>query len=169
MLSEKDYDKFIEEGTNLNYWQPPCNKTKEEIICRMKLDNSKFMTHLDFFEAFEHGQRKFNNLDFENLEGFSNKDFSGVEFEGCFFALDFRNSNLTNSKFIGCNVKTTDFRQTNLTNALMKNCCIEGAMFKDAIIDNFQFVENYCFGSASGQEDFEKYFVHIGEDMKSKI
>jgi len=33
------------------------------------------MTHLEFFEAFEQGQRKFNNLDFEDLEGFSDKDF----------------------------------------------------------------------------------------------
>jgi len=38
------------------------------------------MTHLEFFEAFEKGQRKFKNLDFfEDLEGFSNKNFSGVE------------------------------------------------------------------------------------------
>ena len=119
------------------------------------------MTHLEFFEAFEKGQKKFDNLDFENLEGFSNKDFSGVEFEGCFFALDFRNSNLTNAKFIGCNVKTTDFRQANLTNALMKYCCVDGAMFKGAKTNGFQFVENYCQGTVSGQEDFEKYFVHI--------
>jgi len=119
------------------------------------------MTHLDFFEAFERGQRKFNNLDFENLEGFSDKDFSGAEFENCFFALDFRNSNLTNSKFFECNVKTTDFRQAILTNALMKNCCVEGAMFKGAKTEGFQFIENYCFGSSSGQEDFERYFKHI--------
>ena len=141
---------------------------QEAQVGKLATEGDKFMTHLDFFEAFEKGQRKFNDLDFENLEGFSNKDFSGVEFEGCFFALDFRNSKLTDSKFIGCNVKTTDFRQANLTNALMRNCCVEGAMFKGAQTDGFQFIENYFMGSESGQEDFEKYFIHIGEDMKPK-
>jgi len=119
------------------------------------------MTHLEFFEAFEKGERKFNNLDFENFEDFSNRNFSDVEFNNCFFALDFRNSNLTNSKFIECNIKTTDFREANLTNALMINCCVEGAMFKGAKTDGFQFVENHCFGIVLRQEDFGKYFVHI--------
>ena len=45
------------------------------------------MTHLEFFEAVKKGHKKFNDLDFENLEGFSNRDFSGVEFEGCFLLL----------------------------------------------------------------------------------
>jgi uncharacterized protein YjbI with pentapeptide repeats len=116
------------------------------------------MTCLEFFEAFEKGQRKFNDLDFEELDGFSNRDFSGVEFSGCFFALDFRNSNLSNAKFIGCNVKTTDYRQTNLTNALMKNCCIEGTMFEGAITDGFQFIENYFCGCVLDQEDFKRKF-----------
>ena len=119
------------------------------------------MTHLEFFEAFEKGQRKFDNLDLEDLEGFSDKDFSGVEFENCFLNLDFRNSNLSNSKFIGCNVKCADFRQTDLTNALMENCSVESAMFKGAKTDGFQFIENYFCGNASEQEDFEKYFIHI--------
>jgi hypothetical protein len=33
------------------------------------------MTYLEFFEAFEKGQRKFNDLDFEKLDGFSNRLF----------------------------------------------------------------------------------------------
>ena len=126
------------------------------------------MTYLEFFEAFEQGQRKFNNLDFEDLEGFSNKDFSGVEFENCFLDLDFRNSDLSNSKFTACNIKCIDLRQTNLTNALIKNCCVESAMFKGAKTDGFQFIENYCFGSTIEQGDFEKYFIHTTADILEK-
>jgi uncharacterized protein YjbI with pentapeptide repeats len=117
------------------------------------------LTCLEFFEAFEKGHRKFNDLEFEELDGFSNKDFSGVEFTGCFFALDFRNSNLSKSKFVRCNVKTSDFRQANLTNALMKNCSIESAMFEGAITDGFQFIENYCYGCVLDQEDFERSLI----------
>ena len=119
------------------------------------------MTHVEFFEAFKKGQKKFNSLDFEDLDGFSNKDFSGIEFEGCFLNLDFRNSNLSNSKFIGCNIKCADFRQTNLTNALIKNCCVESAMFKGAKTNGVQFIDNYFCGSTIEQNDFEKYFMHI--------
>jgi len=119
------------------------------------------MTNLEFFEAFEQGHRKFDNLDFEDFGGFSEKDFSGVEFENCFLNLDFRNSNLSNSKFITCNVKCADFRQANLTNALMKNCSVESAMFKGAKIDGFQFIENYFCGSIIEQGAFEKYFLNL--------
>ncbi len=118
------------------------------------------MTHSAFFEAFGKGQRKFDNLDFEYLEGFSNKDFSDVEFENCFLFLDFRNSNLSNAKFISCNIKEIDLRNTNLTNALIKNCLVESAMFKGAKTDGFRFIDNYYFGVTVGQEEFERDFIH---------
>lgn len=40
----------------------------------------------------------------------------------------------------------------------MKNCLVESAEFTGAIIDGFEFVENYYFGTAVGQVDFEKIF-----------
>ncbi len=41
------------------------------------------------------------------------------EFNGCFLFLDFKNSNLTNSKFISCNIKTADFRGANLKQTIV--------------------------------------------------
>jgi hypothetical protein len=118
------------------------------------------LTHIDFFEAYKKGQRHFLDLGFEYLDGFSNKDFSDIIFEGCFLYLDFRNSNLTNSKFIGCNIKEIDLRNSNLTNALMTNCLVECAMFKGATVDGFKFLENYYYGLTLGQEEFNDKIVH---------
>lgn len=120
------------------------------------------MTVEEFFKAYKNGQRYFSDLDFEYAEGFANNDFSDVVFEGCFLYLDFRNTNLTNAQFISCNIKEIDLRKANLTNALMKNCLVESAMFKDAIVDNFKFVENYYYGLTLGQKEFDEKLIHQG-------
>ena len=83
------------------------------------------MTNIEFFEAYNNGQRHFQKLDFEYCEGFSGKDFSDAIFDGCLLYVDFRKSNLTNAKFIRCNIKDIDLRQSNLTNALITNCLVE--------------------------------------------
>lgn len=114
------------------------------------------MTHFEFFEAYNNGQRYFKGLDFEYLDGFSNKDFSDIIFERCFLYVDFRGSNLTNAQFIECNIKEIDLRNTYLTNAFMKNCLVESAMFKGALTTNFKFVENYYHGLTLGQQDFDE-------------
>jgi Pentapeptide repeats (9 copies) len=131
---------------------------KSYVKCKMKQYNP--LTHIDFFLAFKNGQRHFLDLDFEYLEGFSNKDFSNIIFEGCFLYLDFRYSNLTNSKFINCNIKEIDLRHANLTNALMTNCLVESALFNGAIVDGFKFVDNYYFGLTLGQEEFDNEISH---------
>lgn len=114
------------------------------------------MTHFEFFEAYNNGQRHFLNLDFEYLDGFTNKDFSNVIFESCLLYLDFRGTNLTNAQFISCNIKEIDLRNTNLTNAVMKNCLVESAMFKGALTTDFRFIENYYYGLTLGQQDFDE-------------
>jgi uncharacterized protein YjbI with pentapeptide repeats len=114
----------------------------------------------NFFEAYKSGQRHFIDLEFEYLEGFSNRDFSDIIFENCFLYVDFRNSNLTNAKFIGCNIKEIDLRQANLTSALMTNCLVESAMFKGAVVTGFKFIDNYYYGSTIGREEFEDIIIH---------
>ena len=126
------------------------------------------MTHLDFFEAYKNGQRKFNGLDFEYLDGFSEKDFSNIEFENCFLYIDFRKSNLSNAKFISCNLKEIDLRETNLTNAFMKNCLIESAMFKDAKTNGFVFQDNYYFGHTLKQKDFDTELINSNSQILSQ-
>lgn len=118
------------------------------------------MTQINFFEAYKNGERHFLDLDFEYLEGFSNKDYSDIIFESCFLYLDFRNSNFTNAKFIGCNVKEIDLRQANLTNAFMTNCLVESALFKGAIVNGFKFLDNYYYGQTIGQKEFNNKIIH---------
>lgn len=113
------------------------------------------MTTKEFFEEYKNGQRHFADLDFGYDMGFANKDFPDIIFENCFLYLDFRNSNLTNAKFLSCNIKEIDLRGANLTNAFMTKCLVESAMFKGAIVTNFRFIENYYFGHILNQEDFD--------------
>lgn len=121
------------------------------------------MTVEEFLKAYKNGQRHFRDLDFEYVDGFADKDFSDAIFEDSFLYLDFRNTNLTNTQFIGCNIKEIDLRKANLTNALMKNCLVESAMFKDAIVNNFKFVDNYFYGLTVGQKEFDENFINQGE------
>jgi len=118
------------------------------------------MTATEFFEAYNKGQREFINLDFEYLEGFANRDFSNIVFKDCFLYLDFRNCNFTNAQFIGCNIKEIDLRSSNLTNALMTKCLVECAMFRNAIVDGFRFIENYYYGLTLNQEDFDQNLIN---------
>lgn len=117
------------------------------------------MNSKDFFEAYKRGQRRFLDLDFEYLEGFSNNDFTDIIFENCFLNLNFQNSNLTNAQFLNCNIKDIDLRRANLTNALVKNCSVECAMFKGANVSNFKFIDNYYYGITLGQKDFDDKLV----------
>jgi uncharacterized protein YjbI with pentapeptide repeats len=137
----------------------PCLHKALFVVCNaMKQYNP--LTNIDFFEAYKNGQRRFLDLDFEYLDGFSNKDFSDIVFEGCFLYVDFRNSNLTNAKFIGCNIKEIDLRQANLTNALMTNCLVESALFKGATVNGFKFLDNYYYGLTLGQEEFDEKIIN---------
>jgi uncharacterized protein YjbI with pentapeptide repeats len=121
------------------------------------------MTVAEFFDAFEKGQRHFIGLDFEYEDGFSSKDFSNVTFEKCFLYVDFRNSNLSNSKFIECNIKEIDLRGADLTNSLMTKCLVESAMFKGARVMNFKFEENYYYGLTLGQDDFDTKLINTSK------
>ncbi len=125
------------------------------------------MTVSQFFAAFDAGQRHFTALDFEYEEGFSGKDFSGVIFENCFLYLDFRNSNLYDAQFIGCNIKEIDLRGANLTGAFMTRCLVESAMFRGACTAGFRFVENYCYGVVLNQTDFDEKLAYSGEEHEN--
>jgi uncharacterized protein YjbI with pentapeptide repeats len=114
------------------------------------------MTVSDFLQSYEDGIRYFSKLDFEYEEGFANQDFTDIVFENCFLYVEFCHSNLTNAKFISCNIKEIDLAGANLTNAIMTKCLVESAVFANAIVDGFSFFENYSFGATLEQEDFEK-------------
>lgn len=117
----------------------------------------------EFYEAFDKGQRQFEHWDFSEDDSVAGKDLTGVEFKNCFLFLDFKNTNLTYSKFVRCNIKTADFRGANLTNGFMKNCLVEATMFKGAKVENFQFEENYNFGAIVGPNDFDAFFKDADE------
>ncbi len=117
----------------------------------------------EFLLAYSEGQRHFLNWDFEEDISLKGINLSNVYFEGCFLCLDFRETNLINSKFIGCNMKTADFRGADLTNAIFKECLVESVMFKGTITKNMIFEENYCFGTTVNQDYFENYLKDSDE------
>lgn len=110
----------------------------------------------EFLEAYAKGQRHFKGWDFAEDDSISGQNLSGVIFEGGFLFLNFREANLTDAQFIGCNMKTADFSGANLTNATIKNCLVECTIFKDAITNNLTFQENYYYGITLQQSDFSK-------------
>ncbi len=122
------------------------------------MEDSEYKTIEQLLAAYKAGQRKFDNWDFREDGSTRGMNLTGIEFTNCFLYLDFRDSNLSNSKFIGCNIKTADFRGANLKNALITNCSVESTMFKGANIENFRFEDNYSYGATVGPDDFEELF-----------
>lgn len=60
------------------------------------------------------GERDFRNLDLdERTHDFSRSCLAAADFSGSFVSADFREANLTGSRFNRCNVKTCDFRGAN--------------------------------------------------------
>ena len=128
------------------------------------MNKSDFKSIEELISAYDRGQRKFDNWDFEEDGSVQGLDLRGIEFWNCFLFLDFRNAILTNSKFISCNIKTADFRGANLKNGLIKNCSMESTLFKGAKVENFRFEENYCFGATTRLEDFDELFKESDEN-----
>jgi uncharacterized protein YjbI with pentapeptide repeats len=106
----------------------------------------------DLLDAYEKGERHFTDLCFENGESFEGLNLSGSTFEKSWFCAYFTNTNLSNCKFIDCNIKTTDFRGANLTNALIMQCSVESTRYKGSKMDGFIFENNYFMGNTVGQE-----------------
>ena len=127
------------------------------------MKNRKNKTIEELLNAFFAGQRHFQNWDFDEDGTIKGINLSGIIFEECFLFLDFRDSNLTNTKFIKCNIKTADFRGSDLTHALIKNCSVESTTFKGAKTDNLIFKENYCYGNVVNQKDFDEIFKDSNE------
>ena len=89
-----------------------------------------------------------------------NQKLSGITFKNCFISADFRNSDLTNTKFIKSNIKTSDFRNANLTNALMENVSFEATKFKGAKTNGFIFNDNYSYSANGiGQTEFNDWII----------
>ena len=106
----------------------------------------------DLLHAYEKGERYFTDLSFENCESFEGLNLSGSTFEKSWFCVYFTNTNLSNCKFISCNIKTSDFRGANLTNALITECSVESTRYKGSAMSGFIFENNYCMGNTVGQE-----------------
>lgn len=110
----------------------------------------------EFLSLYNSGQRRFKGL---NIEGdLSNQDLSGVSFEDCFITADFKYADLSNSQFIGGNIKTSDFRYSNLTNAEFMNLAVESTSFDWAKTEGLKFKGNFCYGQVVAESNFEKLF-----------
>jgi uncharacterized protein YjbI with pentapeptide repeats len=112
----------------------------------------------EFIEHYNKGLRLFIGLEFENGESFSGLDISGTTFKNCWFCADFSDTNLTDCKFIECNIKTSNFSNANLTRALINRCSYEATEFHGANITDFRFEENYAYGNDYYLDDFKKIY-----------
>lgn len=118
-------------------------------------------TKEQLLKSYRNGQRRFEGLDMFHVD-LQGENLEGIVFDKCFLMVDFRKCNLTNAKFINGNIKGSDFREANLTNALMERVAFEGTRFESAILDGFQFRENYFHGGSDfGQREFEEWIEDI--------
>ena len=89
-----------------------------------------------------------------------NQKLSGLTFNNCFISANFRNSDLTNTKFIKSNIKTSDFRNANLTDALMENVSFEATRFKGAKTNGFIFNDNFSYSKKGiRQTEFNDWII----------
>jgi len=117
------------------------------------------LTKTEFLKQIKIGIIEFVNIDLENIS-LKGENLENIIFKNCCLSVDFRNSNLTNVKFIKGNIKTSDFRNANLTNVLIENVSFEGTKFKGAITKGLIFNENYCFSKEGiGQQDFNDWII----------
>jgi uncharacterized protein YjbI with pentapeptide repeats len=130
------------------------------------MQNIKSIQHL--LDAYEKGERHFTELSFENGESFEGLNLSGSTFEKSWFCVYFTNTNLSNCKFIGCNIKTSDFRGADLTNALFTECNVESTRYKGSKMGGFIFENNYFMGSVVGQ-DFIVEMLEYEEKIEWKF
>lgn len=111
---------------------------------------SNFMTTAtdiqNIIEKYNEGHRYFLNLDFDKGEKLTRQTLADTTFENCCFSIDFSQTDLTNARFVDCNLKCCDFSSCNLTNTIFENCSLEGAEFKDAKIELTSLNNCYCFG-----------------------
>ncbi|MFI1770318.1 pentapeptide repeat-containing protein [Thalassobellus citreus] len=117
------------------------------------------LTKTEFLEQIQSGKVVFEEIDLENLD-LRNQKLSGITFKNCFISADFRNSDLTNTKFIKSNIKTSDFRNANLSNGLMENVSFEATRFKGAKTNGFIFNDNFCHSAEGiGQNEFNDWII----------
>lgn len=115
------------------------------------------MSKEDFLEQVKLGRVYFENIELDKID-VRNENLSGLTFKSCYLSVNFRNCNLSFTKFIESNIKTCDFRDANLSFALMKNVSFEGTKFRGAQTNGFIFIDNDCFSvKGIGQSDFEEW------------
>ncbi|NQX85132.1 MAG: pentapeptide repeat-containing protein [Flavobacteriaceae bacterium] len=117
------------------------------------------LSRTDFLELIKSGKTTFEHIDLENID-LRNENLSGITFKNCFISADFRNADLSYTKFIKSNIKTCDFRNAYLTNGLMENVSFESTRFKGAKVDGFIFKDNHCHSvEGIGQIEFYDWII----------
>lgn len=107
-------------------------------------------------EQYKNGQRYFSDLDIED-ESFEGQNLEGIVFENCLLYARFCGANLRNAKFINGAIKTCDFRKSDLTNAHFEHLSVESAEFAGSITTGVYFNNNWSYGQAVTQADFEDW------------
>jgi uncharacterized protein YjbI with pentapeptide repeats len=111
-----------------------------------------------FLRAYQGGQRHFNDLELEDGPRFQGLDIRGTTFEGCWLCADFSHTDLSDCKFIDCNIKTCDFSHADLTRVEIRGCSVESTEFGGARITGFLFEDNWAYGNVFHLDDLKRMF-----------
>ncbi|AFD08587.1 pentapeptide repeat-containing protein [Solitalea canadensis] len=95
----------------------------------------------NIIEKYKKGHRYFINLSFEGFSKMTGQILVASIFDNCNISVDCSHTDLTNVKFINCNLKKCDFTHCDLTNATFENCSFENVVFKNADLDGTTFID----------------------------
>jgi hypothetical protein len=115
-------------------------------------------------EHYKNGQRYFEDLDLEN-ESFEGEDLEGIIFDRCLLYVSFRGANLKNAQFLNGGIKTCDFQEADLTNARFENLNVESSQFAGSTTTNIYFDNNWAYGQAVTQDDFNDWIKDYPENQ----
>jgi hypothetical protein len=111
------------------------------------------MTASDLIDLIKSGKTEFFQIDVEGT--LINVNLSCLYFEECFFVVDFSGSNLSNTVFFQCNLKTCDFSYCNLDYSEFRDNCLDSTEFKFTQYTNLSFEGNSAYGGKFSKEILE--------------
>lgn len=115
-------------------------------------------------EHYKNGQRRFEDLDMEN-ESFEGANLEGIIFDSCLLYVSFRGANLKNAQFLNGGIKTCNFQEADLTNARFENLSVESSEFARSTITGVHFDNNWAYGQAVTQADFNEWIKDYPENQ----
>lgn len=133
--------------------------------------NTEDISFADLKRRLDLGEKRFKNLCIEDFDSaLECYNLEGVIFHNCFVNFNFKNCNLDNSVFIGCNLKTISMLDCSMNNCCIDQCSIESLEIRSESIKNVIFGPNWAYGNHFDSMDCQKmYFEENGIQVPKTI